>query len=74
MHEYQPISCALYSQLELLAMHKTPVCIFLKDSELPLKGVIADFRIYDGAEHLVLADASEVRLDRIASVAEQANV
>ena len=70
MNDYQPVSCDLHSQLELLAMHKTPVSIDLKDSNHSLIGVIVDFIIHDGAEYLILDSGEEARLDTILSVTE----
>ena len=70
MTKYQPISCDLHSQLELLAMHNSKVLIEVSDSDHSLEGVITDFRIHDGGEYLILKDGREVRLDTVLKVTE----
>lgn len=68
---YQPVSCDLHSEYELLAMHRTPVTVQYLDNEgaeQHFQGQVTDVFTRDGAEYMRLqaGDAElEVRLDRI---------
>jgi len=71
---YQPVSCELHSQFELLAMHGTPCRLKLKSAQKPeiLTGQITDIITRDKAEYLILKDSEgktrQVRLDDIDTV------
>ena len=68
---YKPIDCNFYDELEALATFKKQVEIQAENNDGPfiLQGIINDFRIIDGAEHLVMSDGQLLRLDYIKSVA-----
>ncbi len=72
MDNYQSISCAQYSEYELLAMHRTPVEVSLRDSEQRHHGRILDLITRQGAEYMLLREENggevEIRLDQIAAV------
>ncbi|RTZ71934.1 MAG: transcriptional antiterminator, Rof [Gammaproteobacteria bacterium] len=73
-NDYQPISCDLHSEYELLAMHRKPVTVqYLDDqgAEQHFQGIIKDLVTRDGAEYMQLEGEDgtlEVRLDRIERV------
>jgi Rho-binding antiterminator len=68
---YQPISCDLHSEYELLAMHRTPVTVQYVDdegAEQHFQGSVTDVFTREGAEYMKLEAEEgmlEVRLDRI---------
>ncbi len=70
--DYQPVSCDLHSQYELLAQHRATVTIHYQDeqgAEQHFHGRVVDVYTHDGAEFMKLEnEAGEtltVRLDRI---------
>ena len=72
MDPYQPIDCALHSELELLAMRGTRVRFILGDNsggKSATIGRVRDLFCRESAEYLLLVDDQEVerevRLDRI---------
>jgi len=73
-NDYEPISCDLHSEYELLAMHRTPVTVqYLDDdgAEQHFQGSVTDIFTRDGAEYMRLQGKDgtlEVRLDRIERV------
>jgi Rho-binding antiterminator len=71
--DYQPISCDYHDQLEVAAMHGTPVELEfdLEGVTQKQRGTIADVYTADGAEFvrfLTPAGRIEVRLDQIISM------
>jgi len=68
---YRPVSCAVHSGYELLAMHRAPVVLDYRDeagSPRRIRGRVVDLFTKEGAEYLRLRSAGEridVRLDRI---------
>lgn len=67
MEPYKPIACALYDQLELLALRKQKVRLTLDNSE-ELELVIRDLQQANGAEWLISHESDPIRLDQIASI------
>ena len=71
MSDYQPIDCGVHSELELLAMHRTQVCLEIRQADNQMEeihGRVLDVFTKEGAEYLRLATEEEelnVRLDRI---------
>ncbi|MES9858456.1 MAG: Rho-binding antiterminator [Sedimenticola sp.] len=69
MNDYQPISCKLHSQYELLAMQQRTINLLLK--ERSLVGKIQDIFTRKRVEYLVLQmtdeNTQEIRLDSIVS-------
>lgn len=63
--KYTPISCALYDELELAAMRKTPVSIELANGDI-VHVIIRtlEARKHDG-EYLITESGLEIRLDEI---------
>ncbi|OOZ37876.1 Rho-binding antiterminator [Solemya velesiana gill symbiont] len=73
MTDYKPIPCALHSQYELLAMHRTPVRVTLAETGNSQAGIIIDITARNGVEHLVLQcpeGETELRLDNITEISE----
>jgi len=73
--DYRPVACALHSEYELLAMHRTPVRLHVIDdrgAKNIAAGIVQDLLTRQGGEYLVLLDTEnnshEFRLDRIVSV------
>jgi len=68
---YQPISCALHSEYERLAMQRRRVGITLKDGRTS-GGRIIDITTRSGAEYMLLITPKEetlaIRLDRIEAI------
>ena len=76
MTDYQPISCQLHSEYELLAMHRTPVRVSLAGRDSPLLGIIIDIKARNGAEFLLLKSdnkETELRLDSITEITKIEN-
>lgn len=68
MKAYTPIACALYDQLELLALRGQKVRVKLQGgNEVEL--VIRDLQQADGAEWLISDEYDRIRLDELLSVA-----
>lgn len=71
MTDYQPIACALHDRLEAWAVGGV-VCrvVYVVDRDEPVeaRGRIADLTVANGEEHLVMADGTRIRLDRIRAV------
>lgn len=68
---YRPIACGLHDELLLRALRRTPVPIaFLgpRGGVRKRRGVPVDVRTRDAAEYLLLADGTEIRLDRLVQV------
>lgn len=61
---YQPIDCALHSELEVAAEHRHPVALRLKSGDI-LDGVIEDVWTKDGAEYLRLREQDRTRTLRL---------
>lgn len=72
MGNYTPISCALHSEYELMAMHRQRVEIQLSESTEKLVGRVVDISTRNGVEYMdLLADdgqRKELRLDNIKSL------
>lgn len=68
-HDYTPISCSFYDELEAAAVKKIPSTIIYKDKEdvKTIKGLIADFKTKDKKEFLILENKKQIRLDKIIS-------
>jgi transcriptional antiterminator Rof (Rho-off) len=73
--DYRPISCGLHSAYELLAMHRTRVCVEVRGPDgagQSVSGQVVDVCTRDGAEYLELVtDGGErvaYRLDRLLTV------
>ncbi|SFT49364.1 hypothetical protein SAMN05216474_0872 [Lishizhenia tianjinensis] len=47
------VSCEMYDVYERLAMHKTPLRMYLKAAagERVIEGVLVNFRVLEGVEH-----------------------
>ncbi|MCG8427118.1 MAG: Rho-binding antiterminator [Chromatiales bacterium] len=71
MSDYTPIPCAIHSEYELLAMHRSSVEIICSDKSTQ-KGKVIDIVTSQGAEYLVLETADgqqqRIRLDHIFEV------
>lgn len=68
---YQPIDCALHDELLLRASRRHPVYILFLAADGPVRArtaVIVDVISRGGAEYLVLADGTTIRLDRLVEV------
>lgn len=68
---YQPIACSLHDRLEALATLRSPVAIrYLagSGSVVEVHDRIADLYTREGAEFLLTAGGTEIRLDRLESV------
>ena len=72
---YQPVACALHSEYELLAMHRSKVLINGIDDQgrvLQPQCHVEDIRTSQGAEYLVALDNDNnhhhFRLDKIHSI------
>ena len=71
--KYQPVACELHSQLELLAMHRSPVQLTAWDEQGNKQDLVCrvtDIRTFQGAEYLVVETENtsfEFRLDKILS-------
>ncbi len=71
MSGYRPISCGAYDELEVIAMHRTPVLLLCRDDDQAsreIEGRVVDTEVRDGAEYLVLISQGQrlpMRLDRI---------
>ena len=59
-----PVSCDIYSQLELAAMRQTPVKL-LQNNQCVYEGVIRDLQTQDGQEYFVTADNQKLPLEAI---------
>jgi len=71
MTDYRPIACSFHDRLESFAVLRVPCRIVYTDAEGGEHQVIdriADVLVRHGAEYLVLAEGSEIRLDRLESV------
>lgn len=72
MNDYRPISCALHSEYELLAMHRTAVEVQIIKSDELYSGKVIDILTRGGAEYMVLqvvgGENRELRLDTVKSV------
>lgn len=73
--DYRPIACDLYSEYEVMAMHRLRVrlrAVMDDGSEQVLLGRVVDIRTRDGAEFLALETAAgevlSLRLDRLLAV------
>ena len=70
--DYEPISCDLHSEYELLAMHGARVELQVADEPRPVRGRVRDLVTRDGAEYLILEGADGTRqawrLDRLRAV------
>ena len=66
---YQPVSCQLHSEIELLSMHAQNCQVFLHHQSLPVTGIIRDVVVKDKAEFLQLQSTTgeliNIRLDHI---------
>lgn len=79
--QYKPVSCELHSHYELWIMHGSRVdLLWLDENNVMQKSsaVLIDVRPRESAEYLVfipdkLADAVEVRLDKILEANEKAD-
>jgi transcriptional antiterminator Rof (Rho-off) len=68
MHNYQPISCSLYDELELLAMRGLKVQLLLNSGEtLSDTFVTFESRKHKG-EFAILKSGGEIRLDELVLV------
>ncbi len=69
---YQPVSCQLHSEIELMAMQARHCEIMLKNHDLTLTGVIKDVTVHDKAEFLQLevstSESINLRLDHIQQI------
>jgi len=68
---YQPVDCSLHDHYEAWAVRRTLVTVTWSDGENAGESDrvrIADVRVADGAEYLVLSDDTQIRLDHIVSV------
>ena len=69
--QYHPISCALHSEYELLAMHRSVVEVIYHD-QIRLKGLVTDIRTSQGAEYMRLEteenEIVQIRLDKIMKI------
>jgi transcriptional antiterminator Rof (Rho-off) len=68
---YTPIACGLHDELQLLALRGSEVRIVARDhtgGAVTLEGRAADVLSRGGAEWLVLADGTFIRLDHITTV------
>lgn len=72
MSDYRPIACGLHDRMEAAAVRRTPVRIESRSPEGPRvhEGLIQDIVVRNGAEFLVMADSTEIRLDHIDRFAE----
>ncbi|MEJ1296100.1 MAG: Rho-binding antiterminator [Candidatus Sedimenticola sp. (ex Thyasira tokunagai)] len=72
MNDYQPISCKLHSEYELLAIRQKTVYLQLAGKHERLMGKILDIYTRERVEYLLLETASgdshEIRLDSINSL------
>lgn len=68
---YRPISCDFHSELELLALRRSPVEIHYRSSDgaaATLHAPILDLYTRNGEEFLLLPGQKELRLDSLISV------
>lgn len=67
---YQRVSCAFYSQLELLSLRKQEVVIRYIEDGVTHEGVctIRTLKSRKGEEFLLLNDGKEIRLDMIKAI------
>lgn len=68
---YRPISCDFHSELELLALRRSPVEItYHNDDGSPttITAQIVDLYTRNSEEFLLLPDGREIRLDQLVSV------
>lgn len=66
--KYTPINCDLYDFLEEAATLKKAVTLTIKEDNgaiNQLVGVIKTFTAHNGVEHLIMEDATRLRLDKI---------
>ena len=71
MGSYQPIDCNYYDVLEALATRKRYVRIQFKtelQEFISVDSIITDLYTKQGYEYMLLANGTEVRLDRLISV------
>lgn len=68
-HDYIPISCAFYDELEAAAVKKIESTIIYKEQEQikTINGLIVDFKTKDKEEFLILENKKQIRLDKIIS-------
>ena len=68
---YKPVSCALHSEYELLAMQRATITLQLQTGE-SLSGVISDITTRAGEEFLLFTPHNgtriEIRLDQISAL------
>ena len=69
---YRPVDCSLHDHYEAWAVRRTPLRVIWSEGH----GIretdhvrIADIRVADGAEYLLLSDGCLIRLDHILEVA-----
>jgi transcriptional antiterminator Rof (Rho-off) len=62
---YKPVSCALYDQLELSAMHKKPVTLTLADGREETIIIAGMETRKNEGEYLITTTGTEIRLDYI---------
>lgn len=67
---YTPVSCALYSKLELYALRKRTLLITVNNNGLieEKKVTIISLRTRNKVEYLVSDDLNEIRLDDIVTI------
>lgn len=64
---YTPISCALYDELELAALRKTPITIELADGAIDHVIIKTLEARKDDGEYMITESGLEIRLDEIVS-------
>ena len=68
--KYERVSCAFYSQLELLSLRKQEVLIRFSEGEVTkeIVSTIATLRTRNGEEYLVLENGKEIGLDKVKAI------
>lgn len=68
---YRPIACGSHDRLEAIAVKRREGVFLWESSTGGTASAVArirDIKVQDGAEFLVLADGTEIRLDRLRKV------
>lgn len=67
-HDYTPIACSLYDQLEILSMRKTEITLLPNMLHIEPPYLITNLYPRDGVEYMLINDRAEIRLDSIDSI------
>ena len=68
---YQPVDCSLHDRYEAWAVRRTLLTVAWSDGESTGESDqvrIADTRVANAAEYLILSDGTQIRLDHIVRV------